>query len=47
MVIEGDEDVAAVGRAFVGMAETVQRREEELRRERDLLGRILGTLSRR
>ena len=45
MAIEGDEDVAAVGRAFVGMAETVQRREEELRRERDLLGRILGTLS--
>jgi PAS domain-containing protein len=45
MAIEGDEDVAALGRAFVGMAETVQRREEELRRERDLLERILGTLS--
>jgi two-component system nitrogen regulation sensor histidine kinase NtrY len=33
----GRSDVAALRRAFVGMAETVQRREEELRRGRDLL----------
>ncbi len=41
----GDEDVRALGRAFGTMAEEVQRREEELRRERDLLDRVLGTLS--
>jgi signal transduction histidine kinase len=43
--LEGDEDVAALGRAFAAMASTVQHREEELRRERDLLERVLGTLS--
>jgi len=41
----GDEDVRALGRAFATMAREVQRREEELRRERDLLDRVLGTLS--
>ena len=41
----GDEDVRALGRAFETMAHEVQRREEELRRERDLLERVLGTLS--
>jgi signal transduction histidine kinase len=41
----GDEDVRALGRAFVTMAREVQRREEELRRERDLLERVLETLS--
>lgn len=45
LVVGGEEDVAALGRAFVAMADTVQRREEELRRERDLLERVLGTLS--
>jgi signal transduction histidine kinase len=41
----GDEDVRALGRAFATMAREVQRREEELRRERDLLERVLETLS--
>ena len=41
----GDEDVRALGRAFETMAHEVHRREEELRRERDLLERVLGTLS--
>jgi signal transduction histidine kinase/HAMP domain-containing protein len=41
----GDEDVQALGRAFGTMAREVQRREEELRRERDLLEGVLGTLS--
>ncbi|MEW6337666.1 MAG: ATP-binding protein, partial [Acidobacteriota bacterium] len=41
----GDEDVDAVGRAVSTMAGTVQRREEELRRERNLLERVLSTLS--
>lgn len=41
----GDEDVDAVGRAVLTMAATVQRREEELRRERNLLERVLSTLS--
>jgi signal transduction histidine kinase/HAMP domain-containing protein len=41
----GDEDVQALGRAFGTMAREVQRREEELRRERNLLDRVLGTLS--
>jgi len=41
----GDEDVRALGHAFGTMAHEVQRREEELRRERDLLDRVLGTLS--
>ena len=41
----GDEDVRALGHAFETMAHEVQRREEELRRERDLLERVLGTLS--
>lgn len=40
-----DEDVAALGRAFATMAATVQRREEELRRQRDLLETVLDTLS--
>jgi two-component system nitrogen regulation sensor histidine kinase NtrY len=40
-----DEDVRALGHAFETMAHEVQRREEELRRERDLLERVLGTLS--
>ncbi len=42
---EGDEDVEALGRAFTAMAREVQRREEELRRGRDLLETVLGTLS--
>ncbi|HVN75398.1 MAG TPA: ATP-binding protein [Thermoanaerobaculaceae bacterium] len=41
----GDEDVQALGRAFTAMAHEVQRREEELRRGRDLLETVLGTLS--
>jgi len=41
----GDEDVRALGRAFVSMAHEVQRREEELRGERDLRDSVLGTLS--
>jgi signal transduction histidine kinase len=41
----GDEDVQALGHAFETMALEVQRREEELRRERDLLERVLETLS--
>jgi len=41
----GDEDVQALGRAFVTMAHEVQRRQEELRRERDVLDTILSTLS--
>jgi signal transduction histidine kinase len=45
MPLSRDDDVAALGRAFAAMAETVQRREEELRRERDLLELVLGTLS--
>jgi two-component system nitrogen regulation sensor histidine kinase NtrY len=45
VVADGDEDVAALSRAFRTMADTVQRREEELRRGRDLLERVLRTLS--
>ncbi len=41
----GDEDVAALERAFAAMAAKVERREEELRAERDLLETVLGTLS--
>ncbi|MBZ5589887.1 MAG: PAS domain-containing protein [Acidobacteriia bacterium] len=41
----GDEDVEALGRAFTAMAREVHRREEELRRGRDLLETVLGTLS--
>jgi len=41
----GDEDVRALGSAFATMASEVQRREVELRRERDLLDSVLGTLS--
>jgi signal transduction histidine kinase/HAMP domain-containing protein len=41
----GDEDVRALGHAFETMAHEVHRREEDLRRERDLLERVLGTLS--
>jgi signal transduction histidine kinase len=41
----GDEDVRALGHAFVSMAREVRRREEELRGERDLLESVLGTLS--
>jgi signal transduction histidine kinase/HAMP domain-containing protein len=41
----GDEDVEALGRAFTTMAREVQRREDELRRGRDLLETVLGTLS--
>lgn len=42
---QGDEEFVALTRSFGTMAATVQRREEELRRERDLLDRVLGTLS--
>ena len=41
----GDEDVRALGRAFTAMAREVQRREDQLRRGRDLLETVLGTLS--
>ena len=41
----GDEDVRALGNAFVTMAREVHRREVELRREKDLLESVLGTLS--
>ena len=41
----GDEDVKALGRAFTTMAHEVRRREDELRRGRDLLETVLGTLS--
>jgi signal transduction histidine kinase len=41
----GDEDVAALARGFQTMARTVQRREEDLRREKDLLEGVLETLS--
>ena len=40
-----DEDLGALGRAFTTMAAGVQRREEELRGERDLRERVLDTLS--
>jgi len=40
-----DEDLGALGRAFTTMASGVQRREEELRRERDLRERVLAALS--
>jgi signal transduction histidine kinase/HAMP domain-containing protein len=40
-----DEEIAELGTAFVTMASTVQRREEELRRERDQLESVLATLS--
>ncbi len=43
--VDGDEEVMALSAAFTAMAATVQRREEELRRERDLLESVLGTLS--
>jgi signal transduction histidine kinase/HAMP domain-containing protein len=41
----GDTELATLTSAFAEMAATVQRREEELRHERDLLDRVLGTLS--
>ncbi len=41
----GDEDVEALGRAFTAMAREVQRREEALRRGRNMLETVLGTLS--
>lgn len=40
-----DEDLGALSRAFATMAGGVQRREEELRGERDLRERVLATLS--
>ncbi len=40
-----DEDLGALSRGFAAMAERVQRREEEVRRERDLLESVLGALS--
>lgn len=40
-----DDDLGALGRAFTTMASGVQRREEELRRERDLRERVLAALS--
>ncbi len=40
-----DEDLGALSRAFVTMASGVKKREAELRRERDLLDRVLRTLS--
>jgi HAMP domain-containing protein len=43
--IDGDDEVMELSGAFRTMASTVQRREEELRRERDLLESVLGTLS--
>lgn len=49
-VVEGfpearDEDLGALSRGFATMAQRVQRREEEVRRERDLLESVLGALS--
>lgn len=41
----GDDDLGALGRAFTTMAGGVRRREEELRRERDLRERVLAALS--
>ena len=41
----GDEDVATLAGAFSAMAQTVRRREDELRRERDLLDGVLDTLA--
>ncbi len=43
--VSGDEEIVTLSGAFAAMASTVQRREEELRRERDLLESVLGTLS--
>jgi signal transduction histidine kinase/HAMP domain-containing protein len=43
--VQRDTELATLMRAFQAMASTVQRREEELRRERDLLDSVLGTLS--
>ena len=40
-----DEDLGALSRGFAAMAEQVQRREEDVRRERDLLESVLGALS--
>jgi signal transduction histidine kinase len=40
-----DEDLGALSRGFATMAEQVQRREEDVRRERDLLESVLGALS--
>lgn len=40
-----DEEVALLARSFTTMAQTVRGREDELRRERDLLGEVLETLS--
>lgn len=40
-----DEDLRALSRGFSTMAQRVQRREEEVRRERDLLESVLGALS--
>lgn len=40
-----DEDLGALSRAFATMADGVQRREDELRAERDLRERVLATLS--
>jgi signal transduction histidine kinase/HAMP domain-containing protein len=42
---QSDTELATLTSAFEEMAGTVQRREEELRHERDLLHRVLGTLS--
>ena len=41
----GDEDVATLAGAFSAMALTVRHREDELRRERDLLDGVLDTLA--
>ncbi len=40
-----DEDLGSLSRGFAAMAGKVQRREEEVRRERDLLESVLGALS--
>ena len=45
LLAQGDEEFVALTRAFQTMADTVQRREDDVRRERDLLERVLGTLS--
>ena len=42
---QGDEEFVTLTRAFQEMADTVQRREDEIRRERDLLDRVMGALS--
>lgn len=40
-----DEDLGALSRGFATMAQRVQRREEEVRRQRDLLESVLSALS--